>query len=677
MNPNRLLCVLLLFVLAAAARGQEPNGRINSATPAVFRRGAATTLAVNMTNTGPSTEFLVEVTLPSGWSGGGQSGWVLVQNGQSRNYNFSVTPAGSLSGTMRVRLFGALNRNPSFPVLVDEFTATVASKDLPGEFIILSPRFDQIIPATTFSFSWNPATETNSYTVSVYADGGNGPGALLARFADVADDSIVIDFTGQPEGTYFWWEVEAKNEVGTRRNLEGPVRFQITPPPPLGDFRITAPSAGAQIPTAPTIIWTASENATGYSIEIYADQNGSPASVPSAVVNGIAATTYTFPAPPVAPGFYWVQVFARRGAAERRSGNGAVRARFTDLQAFSLISPVTPETLQALQPTLRWQNTQTPGSFSFYRINFYHRGDAQPFATFQSVSSTANLFGTGLAFMPGTYYEWDVDVVAPLEERRSEGGRGTFLTSPVRPFQLVGPLDGAKDVPEVPLFRWNPSPGAISYTVQIVPVIKGVPNFPLQQNSGPLTQLSWTSTLAPFEPFDEFLWRVIATDTVGFAENIGGFQRVRVTPLRDFTLLSPATGATGVSPEEAVLAWEAVPNASGYRVRLALEDGAPLRSTVTSEPFLDFGLGTGPRLNGSTLYRWTVEAIAGGIERPCGETFVFRTGPRSDAFGGDILEALVLRQALSAEERATLGVFGTPETAVVDASAYIRWLLGG
>lgn len=677
MTQLRILFALLLLAFAAAsARGQDPNGRINSATPVVFLRGGQTPLAVNMTNMGGSTEFLVDVTLPAGWSGGGQSGWVLVQNGSSRNYGFNVT-AGSGSGTMRVRLYGALNRNTSFPVLVDEFSTTVVARDVPGEFILLRPLFDQVIPPSQFTFSWNLASEAQSYTVSVYADGGNDPGTLIARFPDIVDDSLVIDFTGQPEGTYFWWEVEAKNEVGVRKNIEGPVRFQITPPPPLGTFSITTPATDQQIPTAPTIIWTASENATSYDVEIYADENGSPATQPAAVVTGIAATTYTFPNPPVAPGVYWVQVFARRGEAERPSANGSVRARFTNLKAFTLIDPVTTDPLVAVQPTLRWQNTQVPGTFSFYRVNFYHRGDAQPFVTFQSVSSTANLFGTGVGFMPGTYYEWDVDVVAPLEQRRNEGGRATFLTSPVRQFQLADPLDGDQDVNEVPLFRWNPSPGALTYTVQIVPVIKSVPNFPLQQNSGPLTQLSWSSTLAPFDPFDEFLWRVIASDTVGFAENFGGFQQVRVTPLRDFTLLSPATGATGISAEDAVLAWEAVPNASGYRVRLALEDGAPLRSTVTSEPFLDFGLGTGPRLNGNTLYRWTVEAIAGGIERPCGETFVFRTATRSDASGGDILEALVLRQALGADERATLGVFDTEETAVVDASAYIRWLLGG
>lgn len=679
MSALRFVFCLLVAIAALAmpllSHAQTPAGRLEGIDRNIFLLNAPTSLNITIKNTGPAMYFrLVPTQVPGGWQLEQDNNRVFVNAGANHTFTRGLIPGPERTGSLGFQLVGFQDWNINFPVVVNSASYSVIAKPAPGPFDLLGPTNGQVNVPFSGECFWQIASEAVWYNFYLYEDIGSGPASQpLAEIRSMPGRSVRISELPLEPAKSYWWGVVAQNEVAVTPNNGGLSLFTMEPPPPLGPFALTAPAAAAEVPLRPTIQWTASENAFAYAIEVYADNNGAPVVPAIRKVQGLNALSYTF-SEAISPGYYHFQVFATRDAQERANNGGPVRVRLTDLRPFTLLEPLGTETPTSRKPRFRWQETQNASTFSFYRVRIYKAGASVPSFTLESPSASLDLQFLPQELDAGTVYDWDVEAVNSLESRFNDGGRGTFRTSGIRPFALIAPQADAVGVPAVPTFEWEALTPPIGYLLTLCPSVNGEPDEGAALFSPALDTNVWTSTFPPLSPGAEYFWKVAAGDGQTLVENIGGYRWFRVSPLTPFRLSRPLDTQLNVSPQP-VLEWQLVPGAQRYTIYLFLESTLLLLPPIevpTNVARYDFAA-NGKYLNGITDYTWFVVAHADGDLLRSADTFRFTTRRRNTANGIDIVETILLRQLISEDERNALGVFETPATNVVDASAWTRW----
>lgn len=669
-----LLVLLLLAGWTSSASAQTPTGQIVSISKEIFALNTPTTITVKVRNTGAPGNFkLIPTAAPADWTINQPNNQTLMANNQVVDFVFNVNVGGGRSGNFTFELWGELNFNPNFPVMVQRRNFAVTGKNAPFPFELAQPAVDVEL-AGNVDFIWSISGEANNYSFFIYRDQDGLPGGSpLVRLENLGENFVRVNVDSLGEGGIFHWRVNAFNEVGFRQSTPVSRRFFTSLPAQLGPFDTTSPVQNQVMPFLPTVTWSPSMNATSYTVELYNEEGGMPSATPARVISGITTLNYTFTNPPLVPGFYYVAVFARRGLQERVSNAGLVRFQTSQLKAFNLLSPlgINPPTDRV--PTFRWEATQDSGSISFYRLKIWRLGVTQPEFEIISVAASYNLANLPGELAVGTTYEWHVEAVNALESRPNEGGRQRIRTSSLAPIVLISPEEEETGVPTAPLFRWQPNPDATLYNVWVAPDLGGAPNLDAVVRSGPIEASEWQYTPGVLSIDRKYWWRVIATDGVNFVESAGGFRSFHSYPFVPFDLLLPINNTQNV-PFQPTLTWESAPNAEWYEVFIEISGHvllAPIR--VEGDARLDFA-GRGLHLNGSTLHKWHVVAHGQGATIRSTSTREFRTNRRRVMDGSDVIDTLLLKQIPSDDERVALGVLPSSGS-VIDAAALQRWEL--
>jgi protein-S-isoprenylcysteine O-methyltransferase Ste14 len=200
----------------------------------------------------------------------------------------------------------------------------------------------------------------------------------------------------------------------------------------------------------------------------------------------------------------------------------------------------------------------------------------------QQIETSGSALALPLALAPGRYY-W---AVTPLDGEKHPGTRSSTSAFdwswPTRTTARVADLNPDARVVD-PQFSWDPVPGAAQYQVEV----NSSEDWAVGSRVCCDEAASGTS-LSPLKllPNNTYYWRVRALDSDGNAGdwNVGpsfrkGFDDV--TPaipglrVRDnLADLSPAVGSSGLPTTGApVIAWDPVPGASSYEVRVAPWEG--------------------------------------------------------------------------------------------------------
>lgn len=289
----------------------------------------------------------------------------------------------------------------------------------------------------------------------------------------------------------------------------------------------------------------------------YAGDEGPATAATFALANGIAVSS--------GGDLYIADVYANRIRAVFACGSVAIPP---------LASPGDGSTGVSLSPRLAWNRARSAFRYDVYldTVNSPRQIAAADIAT--TTYSPANL-------EPATRYDWQIVAKGdPFCKPLSTSA------SPVRSFttanrcrapgavDLTSPSDGATGVASSATLSWQASDRASTYDLYLGP------SDPPPLRSTALTSTSFQAT--SLAPGTTYSWRVVAraacdptriTESPTRSFRTEGSCRVPGS----FTLLTPASGASGVSID-ATLAWSAASDAAAYDVYLGIGPDPPLHA---------------------------------------------------------------------------------------------------
>lgn len=667
------------------AQSQQVRARITGYEPALVSTEGTTDIKVNVENTGVGgIGFQLRVTdVPSAWSAGDPSPSSLPLNhGDDGDFTFALTPRlAEMQALVEVELwapdeFGDLFRLQQTGLFIEAI-------DPPGTFQIQQPVTDQTLTGQ-FTVSWTSSLGADTYTLTLEQLQQDG-NTLVHTAPGLVDNRYTYNTSELQPGQRYQVQVVAANRVAERAALNGPVRFLTAEVPQLGAFAITAPALSATVSPAPVFEWTASTNAASYTVNVLPEIDGVPVSDPVLRREGLQATFFQWDTDPLPAGrFYYLTVEARNAGGGRFNEGGPRRFFVTQLAPFSLVEPFAgQETVNRESPLFRWE--RVPGATEYIltieEAAFEGAPVAQVTVPQQSGEQVPGepavtipyFLEPGRNLRPDTAYTWKAEAVAAGERRTNEGGPQPFRTHALKAFFPFYPVEGEMGVPQEPVFRWeDDQPEGTLYAVDLLPDDgAGQPDFavPVERRDTILTT-EWRSRFPDLPLGSTWHWRALAYTQlapIGFQSMIGDWQKFTVTPFSESALvplISPADGATSV-PVDTELVWGAVDGATTYTVHLTIPGFGGVQEVTVNAPPADLAE-LGRHLNGSTVYEWQVEAIAPGTSI-FSETRTFTTLPREQAAPRDVLDHLLSRQRLSADEAESLGL-----EAPVDAASWRR-----
>lgn len=670
---------LVLVVATAGLASAAVTARVDDFTPKLIESGKETTVKITITNTGIQTDFrfVVDET-PSGWTAADPTPSPRnIGGGKSGVFQMVVDP-GLNEGIGQVKLTLYANNEFGDEVKVLQRSLTIESLAPPGDTYIQMPYVDEEV-SVPFTISWTAAVGADTYALFVYErdDAGLPKDPPVFSLTGLVQTSYVYNRNDLQKGSEYLVWVFAVNRIANKGNVGGPRRILIKAAPALGAFDVATPSVGQVLSKRPVISWSSSANALSYTLNVLPEVDGVPVSDPVRTVGGITGTSYSWVDPPLVGGRnYYVTVAAVGEAPQPRfNTRGPVKFFASALEPFGLGAPNAGQENVNRETTFRWQRCE---GAEYYKLKVERdRGDGTRGLIYDARVSQSPLDlsveyvqPAGNVLTWGQRYFWSVVAYTSNEQRGSDSGERIFVTSNIRPFDLVAPASGATGVPVRPTFRWEGTNTDVAYFVQLtVPGTDGKPITNPVQNSQPIDGTEWTSTFAPLTNGATYFWRVGAFDAFNIEYSYGSWQKFVVTPITSsrFALLSPADGATNVSIEP-ILSWEKVKGAEGYVLYIRIPNVLDLDPIVVrgAEGF-DF-VDAGMHLNGEQTYEWSVVAFAGDQVLPASSSWVFTTEPRNQMTACDIADFLIGEQALGPSERAAGSLVG-----VIDAASYVRY----
>jgi uncharacterized delta-60 repeat protein len=281
-----------------------------------------------------------------------------------------------------------------------------------------------------------------------------------------------------------------------------------------GPFDLTSPAnAQANVPTSTLFLWTASDQATTYTLEISTSASFSPLIFQQQNLTG----TSLFPPISLLTGtsYFW-RVTAVNAHGQTLST--AAPSTFTTVPpptpppgGFTLTSPADLAPNIAA-PTFQWTASSGVSTYTlqvatdaaFTAVLFEQQNIAGP-----PVSPSLNLTSS-------TQYFWKVIAIGAGGSTTATNAPFSFTTpapppSPPGAFTIIAPADLATGLSRIPTFSWNAASGAVSYTLQVSPT--NTFSTLLVDRSG----LSATSLKCPIllDSLTDYYWRVTAVNTDG------------------------------------------------------------------------------------------------------------------------------------------------------------------
>ena len=513
----------------------------------------------------------------------------------------TYSPGTLSAGTVYYWRVVAKNAGGSNTSATWSFTTQVAAPAAP---VLSAPTNGATGVAATTALSWVASGGATSYDV-YFGLASSPPLATNTTGATYSPGTLSA-------GTTYYWRVVAKNVGGSNTSATWSFTTLVAPPPAPA---LTAPANGAGgISVAPVLSWSAATGATSYDVYF-----GTAASPPLAA--NTAGTTYSPGTLSAGTTYYWY-VVAKNVAG---SGSSAVWSFATIVAAPALTTPSNGAIGVSWTPALTWSAASGATSYDVY----FGTAATPPRVT--NITATTYLPGT---LSPGTAYYW-------LVVARNSGGvapSATWsFTTALAPPSLLGPDNGAVDVPLEPTLSWSGSIGAASYDVYF-----GTSSPP------PLVTSTTGTSYAPaaLAGGTVYYWRVVANGNGSSTSATWSFTTQVAAP----ALVSPANGAINVSLTPS-LSWSAAAGATSYDVYFGTEAAPPLVTNATST---SYSPGT---LSAGALYFWRVVARDSG-SASSSASWSFAAGGTAPPVTA--LRYIPVTPCRIADTRAVAGPFGGP-----------------
>ncbi len=540
-------------------------------------------------------------------------------------FMFSIRPGDNApDGDIFWRMSGSYEDNGNIclcPCLVIQQPVKIVFP--PASFSLSSPASGAVVDTLTPTFEWNPSNGAAYYQLNLYDDQVGSP-APTPFYKVTGMTGTACQYNGEPLfwGGKYWWEVIASNAWASTQNAEGRQRFDIIPTPEPGPFLISWPVSGGRYYPSPKVQWSASQNANYYVVLLYNDVNGSPASTYFQTSGQVFSQTWTPPAGSLTLGkYYWIHVNAFTAASKSRlASNGPVRFLVSQLENFSLYTPVAGDINVPVQPTFNWLTCTGAAS---YRIEIRGATSQTASFVFSGTTTQTSYTYTGPALLPNAFYQWSVWAIAPTggEELLADNAPFTFRTLPIQPFYLIDPAYGEIGVAVRPTFSWQPAYGSTRYKTYVAVDHPSSPGEKLaiwESSWIPLgTQTSYYDAFSELNRGGLYYWRVYADySSLGGRYNEGGWRPFYVTSIPQFSLRNPVnTGSIDAGP--VVFSWDYPTNAEYASLVLWIldADGGLSRNPILVKDKLtqnSLSFSGPPTLTGKTTYMWQVYAWQGG-----------------------------------------------------------------
>ncbi|MDH7515172.1 MAG: YCF48-related protein [Bacteroidota bacterium] len=458
-----------------------------------------------------------------------------------------------------------------------------------------------ILYTTNGGTSWNPATVNSPVSTVVFravqfVDASEaycvGWGGYLLRSTNGGKDWTVqsIPSMGNLEALHF-----TSKTFGYAVGWDGLI-LRTKKPGELSAPTLLQPAdASMNVPISGTLSWSAVGGALSYRVQISKVPDFS-----STVVDeqGITMTSYPYSGLEYSTQYYW----RVQGSNAQGAGPWSSIWSFTTIgqvpQAPRLLSPQNDTTRVPLSRNMLWENVAGALTYTVQVTT-----DSSFTTVLYDVPNLGETRYTVSGLVPSTRYFWRVSATnvygtGPWSEVWHFTTVGTAPQAPT----LLSPTDEATNIPVNGTVRWAEAPGAESYHVQI----STLPSFStlVAEKSG-ITALEYAySGLAEGTLH---YWRVRATniDGTGPWSSVWKFTTAGGA-LAAPILVSPANGATGVSPS-GTLRWNAVAGALSYHVQIAAADDFTTLVRDTSGVLTASLAYAG--LQGGNTYFWRVRAV--------------------------------------------------------------------
>ena len=237
------------------------------------------------------------------------------------------------------------------------------------------------------------------------------------------------------------------------------------------------------------------------------------------------------------------------------------------MTAANAVPPAQPVSLSNQQPdgstvVLSWQHAA-----SAVRYDVQVDDNAAFSSPEVSASTVSNSYVPTVNLRPGVQY-WRVQAFSNLGEG-SGWVEATLTKVAVEVPVLVSPANGVNltQPNDPPLMRWNPSPGAVTYLVEVDDNSDFVGSTTVETRS---TSMVWPHPLTG----GDWFWRVVATKEnpansgLPFRSQPSEARSFDITPIAAPVLTSPPSNPD-FELQDVVLDWEPVPGAVSYEVEVA------------------------------------------------------------------------------------------------------------
>ena len=357
------------------------------------------------------------------------------------------------------------------------------------------------ISSSQIDLTWQ---DTSNNETGFKIERRTGTGAYT-EIATVGANVVSYSNTGLTATTTYYYQVRAYNRNGNSNYCTEANAKTLPLPPPVPV--LTSPASGATgMDQAPRLAWNPSAGALNYSVQLSTVSNFA-----TIVINQAGVTNSFFD---VAPGvlswntrYYWrVNVV---GASGSTSAWTAARYFTTALGP----PPADPSNLTAapmssLQINLTWQDTSN--NETGFKIE--RRNGTGAYTEIGTVgANVVSYSNTGLTANTTYYYRVRSYSAAGNSNYSTEANAKTLPLPPPVPV-LTSPASRATGMNQAPRLAWNPSTGAVNYSLQVSTVstfatmavnITGISNTSYTLPSG---VLSWNT---------KYYWRVNAVGASG------------------------------------------------------------------------------------------------------------------------------------------------------------------
>lgn len=413
----------------------------------------------------------------------------------------------------------------------------VAGPDPLGSFSITAPSQNGetgIAPTIT----WGVSSNADEYAVYFFREVNGAPERDPFRTKEgLTAPTYTLEEPFLEGGKYYYVSVRSfDTEFGqSLLNANGQIRFYATA---LSDFTLTIPGDGLQkVSLTPDFRWNTTPGASHYEFFLYEYINEAEQYQVNHTIVPQAEGFVIFFLPQNkqlinSTNYLWY-VEAVRGSERLRNADGPRVFRTTELANFELISPETAQPDVEPVPTFSWEPTQSATGYFVELAPTDGYGRPVLIRSMQSPSVTTTEWESTFNELDrGRQYAWRVGASDGTNIRFNYGGWQTFTVSPLTPFGLTSPEDGAEDVGEQPVLRWEGLANAEAYRVYITVPRNGygLPPITVTTNAVNLETAGYT-----LNSLTDYNWTVeaMAGGTTRLADDVWSFttgERTEINP---------------------------------------------------------------------------------------------------------------------------------------------------